>query len=132
MDLAKLFSRWDEETYNAINFTGTWRNELNSEMEIQMTSENEIKGVYRPSVHEAYCKGEHQLKGFVNDNLITFVVDFEHHSMVGSWTGHYITDGSEGYVNTMWQLVKSEQEHDLPLEAWGSVYSGANRFRKIS
>ncbi len=132
MNIAKMFQRWDIETNNAVNFNGIWRNELNSEMELRGTPPNKIEGVYRPSSQESYCKGEHQLKGFFNDNLISFVVDFEHHSMLASWTGHYVTDGNEGYLNTMWHLVKSELEHDLPLEAWGSVYTGTNRFVKVS
>ncbi len=132
MDIANMFKRWDIETSNAVNFNGIWRNELGSEMELRVTPPNKIEGIYRPGSAESFCKGEHKIKGFYNDNLISFVVDFDHHSMLCSWTGHYITDGNEGYISTLWHLVKSELEHDLPLEAWGSVYAGANRFNKIS
>lgn len=131
LDLASFFKRWDYDTTPIINFNGIWRNELGSEMELQVGDHGRVKGVYRPGKDETLVQGEHELVGFVNQNLITFSVDFEHHHILTSWTGHAVKDGREETIKTLWNLVKHIHEPDLPVEAWGSVYSGANFFNRV-
>ncbi len=130
-NVANLFKRWDRDTSKVIDFNGVWRNELGSEMTITVGKDGKVTGTYHPGKEEAHCQGYHELVGFVNQNLISFTVDFQHNHMITSWTGHYVDDNHRGQINTLWHLVKSVQEHDLPLEAWGSLYTGGNTFKRV-
>jgi hypothetical protein len=132
MNMADFFKRWDADTSLPItDFNGIWRNELDSEMEISVGEHGRVTGIYRSAEADENCRGEHELVGFANENMITFSVDFEHNHILTSWTGHFVNDGGVDEIKTLWHLVKSVQEHDLPLEAWGSVYTGSNVFKRV-
>ncbi len=91
MNIRDFFKRWDADTAQPItDFNGIWRNELDSEMEITVGPHGRVTGVYRSAEADANCRGEHELVGFVNENMITFAVDFEHNHILTSAPSRFI------------------------------------------
>lgn len=131
MNLKRLFKRWDESPASASNFNGVWRNELNSEMTITVEESGRIFGEYRPGAADGVSDSSHPLVGFANGDLITFSVDFEHHKMVCSWTGHAVTEQNSDVIKTQWNLVKHLDGEEFSMETWGATHCGSNSFKRV-
>jgi Avidin family. len=54
-------------------FTGRWKNQLSSEMVLQVTG-SKVTGKYKSAVGEVDPNKEYDLEGFVIDDLIGFTV----------------------------------------------------------
>jgi Avidin family len=59
------------------NFAGTWKNRLDSEMELSVDASGDLLGTYRTGVGAPTPAEEFDLKGFVSGDLIVFCVNFE-------------------------------------------------------
>ena len=59
----------------SVDFAGVWRNELGSEMEVQI-NDNTVSGIYRTNVGSPKPTEEFALVGFATGDLITFTVNF--------------------------------------------------------
>lgn len=131
MNIKKLFKKWDEVPVNATNFSGVWRNELNSEMTLHVDETGRISGVYRPGTPDGVSETSHPVLGFANGDLICFTVDFEHNQMVCSWTGHAAQELNSDVIKTQWNLVKHLNGEEFSMETWGATHCGSNSFKRV-
>ncbi len=131
MNLKRLFKRWDDTPISVTNFSGVWRNELNSEMTIDVDEKGAVTGSYCPGATNNLSENRHPLVGFANGDLICFTVDFEHLHMVCSWTGHVIQEHNIDVIKTHWNLVKNLDREEFSMETWGATHNGSNSFKRV-
>jgi len=105
------------------NFTGTWRNELNSTMELSQTASS-LTGTYKSYVNKGKKpSAEGPVIGFANGNLIAFSVNYVNFSSISSWVGtHY-----GGKIETLWYLDQTVAHGS----EWDSINAGADVFHKV-
>lgn len=115
-----------------IDFSGKWKNELKSEMELQVSASGSVTGLYRTGVGNPGPAEEFDLVGFASGDLVSFTVNFGKYGSLTSWVGQHSTDGQGGYIQTMWHLAKNVTDDKEPANLWGAVLTGSDTFRKVS
>jgi hypothetical protein len=111
----------------SVNFDGTWKNELTSDMTVQIAGER-VTGKYRTGVGEPGPTEEFDLVGFVSGDQISFTVNFGKYGSLASWVGQLTTEGGSEVIKTIWLLSKNVADQDEPKKLWGSVLTGYDNF----
>jgi hypothetical protein len=131
--MASVFEHFLAKTPGAaaakpVDFSGKWRNQLRSEMELTVKG-NKVTGKYRTGVGLPTPAEEFDLTGFCSGDLLAFVVNFGKFGSLTAWAGqHTIDDVGQGQIRTMWHLAKNVKDEDEPSELWAAVLSGADVF----
>ncbi|WP_435103449.1 avidin/streptavidin family protein [Arhodomonas sp. AD133] len=114
-----------------VRFDGIWINKLGSEMSISVEG-NTLSGSYRTAVGAPGHYENFPLIGFVNGDLIGFVVDWGKYGSMTSWAGQYTNadDNTGERIETMWYLVNNVAEKDEPDGPWNATLSGSNVFTR--
>lgn len=114
----------------SVDFTGTWRNELDSEMDLTVLTNGEVKGTYRTGVGKPTPTEEFPLRGFASGDLLTFTVNFGKYGSLTAWVGQHTVRGKDEVIETLWHLAKNVPDDEEPQKLWGAILAGANRFTK--
>ena len=113
------------------NFDGTWTNRLGSVMELKVDeSTRMVSGEYRTAVGEPDPDEVFAITGFVQGDLLTFCVDFDHHSSLAAWTGQATSDNGQLVIRTLWHLVNDVEDPLEPMNIWGSIRTGSDEFHR--
>jgi hypothetical protein len=110
-----------------VDFSGTWRNQLNSDMEIVQTGE-EIRGSYRTEVGAPGNSVRFPLVGFATGDLIAFSVNFGEYGSLTGWTGQHTVRGNQEEIQTLWHLARNVTDPDEPDQLWSGILAGADTF----
>lgn len=121
----KSLSRAIQGTGQSINFAGTWVNELGSEM-VLVQANDEISGQYESAVSSSGTKTRGALQGYVDGDLISFVVHWDEFQAITSWVGQLDPGAKEETIRTLWQMTKQVAAG----EEWSSINSGADTFTR--
>lgn len=121
-----------EENSPEVDFNGKWKNTLESVMELEVTN-GKVTGTYRTAVGAPGKYEKFSLTGFVNGDLISFIVSWGRYGSMTAWVGQHTTDndGKNPRIETMWQLVHNIAEKSEPHSIWGAFSTGANIFSKV-
>ena len=119
-------------------WTGSWRNQYGSRLEITDESNGRIAGWFRSEVDGRIAGHEIAIAGVHQDNLISFVLNGAPYTkFVVSWTGLL----HEGRIETLFNLVAGERltaeaegspARNKPLEPFEATTTGADFFERIS
>ena len=110
-----------------VNFDGTWKNELSSDMTIKVTS-GQVTGKYRTGVGAPGPTEEFELVGFAVGDQISFTVNFGKYGSLTSWVGQLTTEDGVEVIKTIWLLSENVSDPDEPKKLWGSVLTGYDNF----
>ena len=112
-----------------VNFSGKWKNNLKSDMDIAVDASGKVTGKYRTGVGNPTPAEEFDLVGFATGDLLSFTVNFGQYGSLTSWVGQHTKDaqGAE-QIKTMWLLSKNITDPDEDAGLWGSVLTGADLF----
>ena len=113
-----------------VNFNGTWKNELKSEMTLNVDAQGNVSGKYRTGVGAPGPIEEFSLVGFASDDLLSFTVNFGDHGSLTSWSGQHTVENGAETIKTLWLLARNIKDLDEPAELWGAVMSGYNNFTR--
>lgn len=129
--LSEGVGRTSSSDVSSVNFDGTWRNRLDSEMEITVDTNGDIVGKYRTGVGSPSPIEEFDLKGFSSGDLLVFCVNFGKYGSLTSWAGQHTRDenGNE-VIYTLWHLAKNVKDEDEPEDLWAGILAGANEYRR--
>ena len=113
-------------------FSGKWKNQLGSVMELQTTG-NQVTGKYHTAVGAPTNIELFDIIGVVNGDLISIVVDWGKYGSITAWVGEQTADvgGGNERIVTMWHLVKNISEDDEKSSLWGAFLDGSDIFYKI-
>lgn len=113
-----------------IDFNGTWRNELGSEMQLAVDALGAVTGLYRTGVGAPGAVEEFPLVGFATEDLLSFTVNFGIYGSLTSWAGQHTVEAGAEVVKTLWLLAKNVKDPDEPANLWGATLTGYNNFRR--
>jgi hypothetical protein len=114
-------------TGESIDFTGTWLNQLKSKMIIEQKSDT-ISGKYISKVSDTGGETTGKLAGFVDGDIISFIVHWNDFQAITSWVGQLEPNTAQQTINTLWQMTKQVATGD----EWESINAGADTFTRIS
>lgn len=114
-----------------INFSGKWKNELGSTMEINQDSSGLLIGLYSTAVGQPTNIEVFPLSGLASGDLIGFTVNFGKYGSLTSWTGQMTQDSTEDKIYMLWHMAVNVEDHEETKKIWGSVWTGYNNFIRI-
>lgn len=123
----KTLARAAKGTGAAVDFTGKWKNELGSVATIAQNGDV-ISGKYVSAVSEGGTTTTGVLGGFVDGNLISFVVHWDEFQAITAWVGQLDPKAPTQTINTLWQMTQKV----APGEEWASINAGADYFVRIA
>lgn len=113
------------------HFQGIWKDEHGSMM-VLTQRQNSIQGHYETAFKQDGELEQFELRGFVNNDLICFIVDFGKHESLASWVGQLTTDEfDEEVIRTAWLLSQNLIDPSNPNSIKGAALSGTNELRRI-
>jgi hypothetical protein len=121
----KALSRALAGTGAAVDFTGTWKNELKSEVKFTQTGDR-LAGVYNSVVSGGGTATTGDVQGYVDGDLISFVVHWRSFQAITAWVGQLDPVASTPTINSLWQMTKQVAAG----EEWASINAGADVFVK--
>jgi len=91
----------------------------------------QISGTYRTNVGQPDKSQSFPLVGLVQDDQITFTVNFKGYGSMTAWVGQMVLD-KQGvpYIRTLWHLTKDIEDSKETDDIWGSIRTGASEFRR--
>ncbi|KVZ35657.1 avidin/streptavidin family protein [Burkholderia ubonensis] len=107
----------------SIDFSGLWKSELGSTMQIAQQGD-QLTGTYGSAVSATESETTGDLRGYVDGDLIAFVVHWREFQAITSWVGQCEPNSNNGKINTLWQMTKQVAEGD----EWASINAGADVF----
>jgi hypothetical protein len=123
----KALARAKPGTGTPIDFSGTWTNELKSTMTVKQQSNGSLSGTYLSAVsggNGGTTPGD--LLGYVDGNLISFVVHWREFQAITAWVGQLVPQSSPAEISALWQMTKAVD----PGEEWASINAGADTFTR--
>lgn len=106
-----------------VDFSGTWANELQSEMTLTQKGQA-IAGTYTSQKSAGGGKTIGDLQGYVDGDLVSFVVLWRDYQAITSWTGQL--DKAQTSLVTLWQMTSQVQAG----EEWKSINAGTDSFTR--
>lgn len=113
------------------NFNGKWKNELDSVMELTVNGAS-VTGTYTSAVSsDGTPTPPHPLIGNVDNELISFIVNWTDYSSITAWVGQMVVDtrGQE-QIFTMWQMTTTTNDAENPKELWQAILAGSDSFSR--
>lgn len=125
MQQEKSLGRALAGTGASVDFAGTWKNELTSEMTLVQTNDV-LTGSYESAVSSGGGKTVGDLQGYVDGDLIAFIVHWRDFQAITSWVGQLVPNAPEETVKTLWQMTKQVASG----EEWSSINAGSDTFTR--
>jgi hypothetical protein len=120
----KVLARAAAGTGTFVDFSGTWMNELGSQM--TLSQENDVvQGTYQSAVSSGGSQTSGSLLGYVDGGLISFIVHWDQFQAITAWVGQ-LQPADLRHLNTLWQMTSQVG----PGEEWASINAGADHFTK--
>lgn len=107
------------------NFAGTWKNELGSQMTL-IQSGDSLTGEYESAVSSGGGTTIGDLSGFVDGDLIAFLVHWRDFEAITSWVGQLEPGATTETIKTLWQMTKQVPSGD----EWASINAGSDTFTR--
>lgn len=122
----RSLSRVARGTGASVDFTGKWKNELGSVATIAQTGDV-VAGQYVSAVSEGGTSTTGVLSGFVDGDLISFVVHWDEFQAITAWVGQLALKAPTPTINTLWQMTNQVPAGD----EWASINAGADVFVRL-
>jgi hypothetical protein len=113
-------------TGEKVDFSGTWINELKSEANIVQSSSGSLSGTYESTVSSTGSKTTGDLLGYVDGDLISFVVHWRDFQAITAWVGQLDPSSTVEKITTLWQMTKQVATGD----EWASINAGSDSFTR--
>jgi len=113
-------------TGTSIDFAGTWKNELGSQM-VLVQANGVLSGEYESAVSSGGTTTKGDLQGYADGDLISFVVHWRDFQAITAWVGQLEPSVAPERLKTLWQLVKQVKAG----EEWSSINAGSDVFTRI-
>lgn len=114
----------------AVDFDGVWKNELDSEMDLQVDASGNVTGAYRTGVGAPGKTESFSLVGFASGDLLTLTVNFGKYGSLTSWVGQHTEEKGQRVIKCMWLLASNVEDTEEPKKLWGAVMTGYNNFHR--
>ncbi len=113
----------------AVDFTGTWKNQNNSTLELHVTG-GIVSGRFESGVGD---DGEilwEAVNGRVLDDVITFNVVYSKYGTVVAWVGQHTEENGVGKIKTHWLHATNIPDDQEQAWMWYTNRIGSDEFRR--
>lgn len=124
----KYAAHADQAAELHVDFSGRWRNQLGSTMELTVNGSG-LTGEYTSAVSGGGGSIIGTLSGYINGDLIAFVVNWPS-AAITAWTGQLTSEGGRDVIKTLWQMTTNVADEDEETGLWASIYAGSDQFRR--
>jgi hypothetical protein len=107
------------------DFSGVWRNELMSEVTLVQSGDT-LTGTYESTVSGRDTRTIGDIVGYVDGDLIAFVVHWREYQAVTSWVGQLEPNAAVQTIKALWHMARQV----TPGSEWGSINAGADSFTR--
>jgi hypothetical protein len=125
MQQEKSLARARAGTGKTVDFSGSWVNELGSTVSLTQSA-GVLSGIYASAVSGDGTKTKGDLQGYVDGDLISFVVHWRDFQAITAWVGQLDPKLKGGTINTLWQMTTAVE----PGDEWASINAGADYFTR--
>jgi hypothetical protein len=108
-----------------VNFTGTWINELGSQVAFVQTG-NALAGIYQSAVSTGGTSTTGNVLGYVDGDLIGFAVHWISFQAITVWAGQLQPNTGIDTIKTLWQMTNQVD----PGDEWASINAGSDIFTR--
>ena len=108
--------------------SGAWVNERGSSVTFT-ESDGLLSGYYNTQLGNPDPASRFPLTGFIEDDQLTFTVNFKGYGSLTSWTGQISEDADGPYIRTLWHLTRDVPDADEADDMWSSIIAGSANFR---
>lgn len=122
----KALTRATAGTGKPIDFSGKWKNELGSTVSFIQKGDT-LSGNYESAVSDDGTKATGVLLGYVDGDLISFVVHWDKFQAITAWVGQIVPNTKTNTINTLWQMTKQVKDGN----EWASINAGADYFTRV-
>lgn len=122
MKVEHTLQRAKAGTGATVDFSGDWKNELASSMTVVQNG-SAVSGTYTSAVSGGGASTSGDLTGYVDGDLIAFVVHWRDFQAITSWVGQL----EGGSLKTLWQMTKQVAVG----EEWASINAGSDVFVRV-
>src|SRR4051794_19174349 len=105
MRLSHALGRAAPGTGASVDFSGTWKNELHSQMTLVQTGDT-LSGEYQSAVSGGGSSTTGALQGYVDGDLISFIVHWNDFQAITAWVGQLDPNAPEETIATLWQMTQ--------------------------
>ena len=113
-----------------VDFSGHWRNQRGSSIELAVDDQGRVIGTFRTAVGVPSPKESFPLCGFADGDLIAFSVSFGLHESVTAWAGQHTVIGGRERIETLWHLARNIPDEDEDRALWAAIVAGADTFER--
>jgi hypothetical protein len=114
-------------TGTTVDFTGKWKNELGSVAEMTQNAAGALSGTYTSQVSGGGGSTIGDLLGYVDGDLISFVVHWRDFQAITAWVGQLDPKMPVDTLKTLWQMTKQVASG----EEWASINAGSDTFVRL-
>lgn len=111
-------------------FDGIWENDRGSQVTFTV-KDGMLSGYYQTNVGQPDKSQKFDLTGYVQNDQITFTVNFGKYGSMTSWTGQMSKDEAGDYIRTLWHLTRDVPDAEEDKDLWKSITAGASTFRPV-
>lgn len=109
-----------------VDFSGDWKNEIGSTM-LLVQSGMALSGDYTSIKSSDGMTTKGDLLGYVDGDLISFVVHWRDFQSITSWVGQCLPKTNYSQFQTLWQMTKQVPSGD----EWASINVGTDTFFRL-
>jgi len=113
-----------------VDFSGHWRNQRGSSIELTVDDRGRVGGSFRTAVGVPSPNESFPLCGFAEGDLIAFSVSFGVYESVTAWAGQHTIVGGRERIETLWHLARNIADQDEDRALWSAVLTGADTFER--
>lgn len=110
------------------DFTGTWRNQNGSQLELRQLGSDVISGRFDSGVGDNDETLWVEVTGRALGDLITFHAIFSKFDTVVSWVGQHTIHDGIGQIRTHWLHASNAADQDEPAWLWYTNRIGNDTF----
>lgn len=114
-----------------VNFTGTWKNQHGSKLELRELTGGVVDGRFESGVGDDNAVLWVDIAGHTLEDVITFHAVYEKYKTIVSWVGQHTEENGVGKIKTHWLHVSDipdNQEHDW---MWYTNRIGSDVFTRV-
>ncbi|MFN3546780.1 MAG: avidin/streptavidin family protein [Mesorhizobium sp.] len=111
-----------------VDFTGTWKNQNESTLELRQLAGGSIDGRFESGVGDDNQILWVDISGHALDDVITFHAAFEKYGTIVSWVGQHTDKDGVGQIKTHWLHATNIPNADEPNWLWYTNRIGNDTF----
>lgn len=111
-----------------VDFSGTWKNQNESKLELRQLPDNRIEGRFESGVGDDGREQWVEVSGYAVGDILTFHAAYPAYKTIVSWVGQHTSDNGVARIKTQWLHVSDIPDDQEQEWMWFTNRIGADDF----